>query len=73
MNGALISIGGCLPDLTDRALATARVIGPIDVDHGQTGCRTPDATAFIPRMAAHRARRTRVAGARTHARAARKT
>lgn len=68
MNGALISIGGSIPELTDDALVVARAIGPVEVDHGETGCQTPDATDYIPRMAAHRSRRTRVTGARAHAR-----
>lgn len=70
MNGALISIGGSLPELTERALRTARAIGRVEVDHGRTGCRTPDAAAYIRKMRAHRTReeRARVTGARTHAR-----
>jgi hypothetical protein len=54
MNGALIGIGGYLEALRDVALATARAIGPVHVDHGQTGCKTPDASDYIAKMAARR-------------------
>ena len=65
MNNALIAIGGAMPALRERALNAARSIGPVEVDHGDTGCSTPDATTMIDKMASHRAaRRTRVAGAR---------
>jgi 3-methyladenine DNA glycosylase AlkD len=64
MNGALISIGGSLPELTAAALATARRTSPVVVDHGQTGCRTPDACAYIKKMRARKVpARTRVTGA----------
>ena len=47
-----------------RPRSTARTIGPVEVDHGQTGCRTPDAIAYIRKMSGHRAgaRRTRITG-----------
>jgi 3-methyladenine DNA glycosylase AlkD len=64
MNNALISIGGGMPALTDSALAAATAIGPVDVDHGETGCKTPDAVTYIPKMVAHRRKRTRATGAR---------
>jgi 3-methyladenine DNA glycosylase AlkD len=57
MNGALIAIGGALPGLRERALAAAERIGSVEVDHGQTGCKTPEAAPYIRRMAAHAARR----------------
>jgi 3-methyladenine DNA glycosylase AlkD len=50
MNGALISLGGSLPELTEAALQAAKAIGPVEVDHGETGCKTPDATAYIRKM-----------------------
>ncbi|MGD9906699.1 MAG: DNA alkylation repair protein [Vicinamibacterales bacterium] len=65
MNGALIAIGGAMPGLRARATAVARAIGVVEVDHGETGCKTPDACTMIDAMANHRAaRRTRVTGAR---------
>lgn len=57
MNTALISIGGYLEALRDAALATARAIGPVEVDHGETGCKTPDAAEYIAKMAARGARK----------------
>ena len=40
--GALIAIG-CRASMTERAIAVARKIGKVEVDHGETGCKTPDA------------------------------
>ncbi len=47
MNGALISIGIRNARLRKKALDAARRIGKVDVDHGKTGCKTPDAVAAI--------------------------
>jgi len=52
MNMALCAIGGYRPALRDRALEIAGTIGKVEVDHGETGCKTPDATSYIGRMAA---------------------
>ena len=69
MNNALIAMGGSMPAVRDRALAAARSIGVVHVDHGETGCRTPDAVAMIGRMVAHQAaKRIRVTGTRVTAR-----
>jgi len=57
MNMALCAIGGYRPALRDRALAAARAIGKVAVDHGETGCKTPDAESYIGRMVTHQARR----------------
>ena len=54
MNGALISIGGYKPALQEKALAAAARIGKVKVDHGDTGCKTPDAAGYILKMAARR-------------------
>jgi len=54
MNGALIAIGGRNPGLTKKALDAAKRIGAVDVDHGETGCKTPDAAAYIARMLDHK-------------------
>lgn len=67
MNNALISIGGSMPALHRPALEAARAIGRVHVDHGETGCRTPDAAAYIEKMAARAATRTRVTGPRMKA------
>lgn len=47
---ALIAIGGSRPKLTSKAIAAARRIGPVKVDHGQTGCKTPEPIAYIEKM-----------------------
>lgn len=47
MNGALIAIGGRTAALRKAACVAARRIGKVDVDHGDTSCKTPDAIASI--------------------------
>jgi len=72
MNNALIAIGGTFASLRPQAIAVARAIGPVEVDHGETGCKTPDAVAYIERMVQRQSkrgtgRRLRVEGARARA------
>jgi len=55
MNNALIAIGIYVPDLTEAAKAAARRIGPVDIDHGDTACKTPDAIAYIEKALARKA------------------
>ncbi len=57
MNGALIAIGTRSDALAQLATEAAERIGKVDVDHGQTGCKTPDAVPYIPKARAHRAKR----------------
>lgn len=65
MNNALIAIGGSNDELTHEALDVARGIGAVDVDHGKTGCKTPDAASYISKMVERNAaKRTRITGAR---------
>jgi 3-methyladenine DNA glycosylase AlkD len=52
MNGALIAIGMRNEKLQKQAIAAARRIGKVVVDHGETGCKTPDAEAYILKAAA---------------------
>ena len=55
MNGALISIG-CRDAATKKAaLAAAKLIGTVNVDHGDTYCETPDAAASIEKAWAYAA------------------
>lgn len=54
MNGLVIAIGGYMPALTKAALAAAKRIGPVEVDHGDTDCKTPDAVSYIKKMVARR-------------------
>jgi hypothetical protein len=51
MHNALIAIGGYRASLRADALAAARRIGRVEIDHGATGCKTPDAVAYIVKMA----------------------
>ena len=47
MNGALISIGVYKPGLRKKAIQAAKRIGKVEVDHGETNCKTPDAVLYI--------------------------
>ncbi|HEY7912948.1 MAG TPA: DNA alkylation repair protein [Blastocatellia bacterium] len=51
MNNALIAIGMRNLEMRRRALAAAKRIGAVEVDHGETGCKTPDAVEYIGRIA----------------------
>lgn len=57
MNMALIAIGIRNPGLQAKATAAAERIGKVEVDHGETSCRTPDAAAYIRKTAERRERR----------------
>lgn len=57
MNGALISIALRNPGLKRRALAAAKRIGRVEVDHGDTGCVTPDAIAYVKKAEEWRIKR----------------
>lgn len=50
MNHALICIGGRSPALRKAALAAAKKIGRVEVDHGDTSCKTPEAAPYIEKM-----------------------
>ena len=54
MNSALIAIGLRSEKLRGLAEAAARRIGRIEVDHGDTGCKTPDAIPYIEKSWARR-------------------
>ncbi|MEW6209482.1 MAG: DNA alkylation repair protein [Acidobacteriota bacterium] len=54
MNSALIAIGLRNARLEKKALAAAARIGRVEVDHGETGCKTPDAADYIRKAAARR-------------------
>lgn len=57
MNNTLIAIGSRNARLRKAALKAAKRIGGVEVDHGETGCRTPDAAAYIRKMAQRKAAR----------------
>ncbi len=50
MNNALIAIGGYREGLRERAFEAADRIGKVEVDHGDTYCKTPDAREYIEKM-----------------------
>jgi hypothetical protein len=50
MNHALIMIGGRSPALRKAALAAAKRIGKVVVDHGDTSCKTPEAAPYIEKL-----------------------
>jgi 3-methyladenine DNA glycosylase AlkD len=58
MNMALCAVGIWMPGLRKDAIAVAGRIGKVEVDHGETGCKTPDAAAYI-RKAAQRVKTSR--------------
>ncbi|MBI1902724.1 MAG: DNA alkylation repair protein [Planctomycetia bacterium] len=57
MNTALICIGLRSPAFQKRAIEAAGRIGKVEVDHGETGCTTPDAASYIKKVAARRAKK----------------
>ena len=57
MNSALIGIRNRA--LEQKALAAAKRIGQVEVDHGETGCKTPDAAAYIRKAVERRKKKKR--------------
>lgn len=64
MNGALIAIGLRNEKLEKKAIAVAKKIGKVEVDHGETGCKTPDAAEYIANALAYRHKKTAKAAAK---------
>ncbi|NNF58925.1 MAG: DNA alkylation repair protein [Rhodothermaceae bacterium] len=54
MNQAVIAIGTRSDGLEPKAVAAAERIGTVEVDHGATGCTTPEAAPYIQKARAHR-------------------
>ncbi len=54
MNNALIAIGIRNPALMQKALAAAAIIGEVQVDHGETNCKTNFAPEYIQRSVARK-------------------
>ncbi len=69
MNGALIAIGLRNEELREAAMATASRIGPVVVDHGETGCVTPVAIPYIEKTLAYREAQAEKRAARAKAKA----
>lgn len=59
MNQALIAIG-CRPSMTKKALAAAKRIGPVEVDQGNTSCKTDVAYDKIRKIVDHYAAKGKV-------------
>ena len=53
MNHALIAIGCRNPALRALADGVARRLGVVHIDHGNTSCKTPDASAYIQKTWEH--------------------
>ncbi len=62
MNNVLIAIGGRGGELASAAIGAALRIGPVIVDHGETGCKTPDAAPYIEKILARQQARAEKAG-----------
>jgi 3-methyladenine DNA glycosylase AlkD len=54
MNSAVIAIGTRNPALQAQAIAAAKVIGVVDVDHGDTNCETPNTASYIEKTLDYR-------------------
>ncbi|MCE9568241.1 MAG: DNA alkylation repair protein [Planctomycetes bacterium] len=46
----IIAVGGYVAALTAKAKATAKAIGKVDVDVGDTSCKIPDAVEYIAKI-----------------------
>ncbi len=47
MNSFMITVGTYVAPLADQALATARKVGKVTIDMGDTDCKVPDAESYI--------------------------
>jgi len=59
MNQAVICVGLRNDNLHQLALAVAKSIGPVPVDHGKTNCQTPEALDFLKKTMAQRVHKSR--------------
>jgi 3-methyladenine DNA glycosylase AlkD len=50
MNSFVIAVGSYVKDLTRLAIETAKKIGKVSVDMGDTSCHTPDAVEYIRKI-----------------------
>jgi 3-methyladenine DNA glycosylase AlkD len=50
MHQAILAIGTRNEELAKKAIITARTVGPVVIDHGETDCKTPDAEAYIKKV-----------------------
>ncbi|RKH51365.1 DNA alkylation repair protein [Corallococcus sp. AB050B] len=59
MNTALIAVGATGGAVQTAALATAKRLGRVEVDHGDTACETPDAAQYIQKIQARKKAKAR--------------
>ena len=64
MNQAIITIALRGVGIRKQAVAVARRIGRVEVDHGETNCKTPEAIPYIDKTVAHRAKQAAKRAAR---------
>lgn len=64
MNMAVINIGVRNESLKEKAIETARAIGVVEIDHGDTSCKTPDAESYIEKTVEHRRMKAEKAAAK---------
>lgn len=69
MNMALINIGLRSAAMEKKAVAAAKRIGKVEVDHGETNCKTPDAIDYIKKTKAYRTKKAAKARSKVKARA----
>ena len=50
MNGYIISLGSYHGKRTKKVKAAAKKIGKVEVDHGNTPCKTPEVIATIEKI-----------------------
>ena len=50
MNGFVIAAGSFVEPLFDKAKATAKKIGKVEVDMGETSCKVPLATEYLDKI-----------------------
>ncbi len=58
MNGSLIAIGCRSPEMRQAAEQAAARIGKVEVDHGQTSCKTPEAIPYLAKVWKRKAARS---------------
>jgi len=61
---ALIAIGARSDELEAAVAAAGEGIGHVEVDHGETGCKTPDMGPYLHKTRAHRRKKQQKAAAR---------
>ena len=59
MNNAVIAIGIRSDALCKKAVAAAKRIGKVEVNHGETGCVTPDAVAYMTKVFNYKAEKAK--------------